>query len=144
MASTKTKARADAANATARRAAAKVRDQADEIHGPSPNPRTNLILADIALRGGSMLVRRGVERGLLGRKYDSKKAKAILKGRGLGETLLHTVIARVATRSVPGAIVVGGGLLAKTLYDRRRANQAKAEGEAALEDMAQEGEEQES
>jgi hypothetical protein len=33
-------------------------------------------------------------------------------------------LVRVATRSVPGAIVVGGGLLAKTLYDRRRAKRA--------------------
>jgi len=32
---------------------------------------------------------------------------------------------RVATRSVPGAIVVGGALIAKRLYDRRHADTAK-------------------
>ena len=33
---------------------------------------------------------------------------------------------RVATRSVPGAIVVTSGLLAKKLYDRRKARKGKA------------------
>jgi hypothetical protein len=35
------------------------------------------------------------------------------------------VILRVATRSVPGAILVGGGLLAKALQDRRKARKAR-------------------
>ena len=35
--------------------------------------------------------------------------------------LAGAVAVRIATRSVPGAIVVGGALLAKRLYDRRHA-----------------------
>jgi hypothetical protein len=119
--------------------ARKTRASAVDLTGPSPNPHTNLIIADIALRGGTFLARRAVEKLLLGRKYTPAKAAAILKGRGMGETMLHTTLARVAMQSVPGAILVGGGLIAKTLYDRNRARDAHAEGEAALEDMADDG-----
>lgn len=111
-----------------------------ELHGPSPNPRTNLLIADVALRGGTLLARRAVERGLLGSKYEPRKAKAILKGRTFGETLLHSAIARIAMRSVPGAIIVGGGIVAKTLYDRGRSFQARVQGEADLHQMAKDGE----
>jgi hypothetical protein len=41
---------------------------------------------------------------------------------------------------VPGAIVVGGGMLAKTLYDRHQGKRAKAAGKAALEEQAKKGE----
>ena len=111
--------------------------------GPSPNPKTNLILADLALRGGSILLRQGLERGLLGRKYKHDKAQKILKGRSMGESIMASAIVKVATKSVPGAIVVGGGLLAKTLYDRRKAKKARGDGEAALEKMAEDGDSEE-
>ena len=122
--------------ATADKIVDKISSTAADLNGPSPNPQTNLLIADIALRGGSLLVTRGIERGLLGAKYAPHKAKSILKGRTIGETLLHTAVARVATRSMPGAMIVAGGLLAKTLYDRRRGHAAKREGEAALHEMA--------
>ena len=38
------------------------KDAADKVPAPSPNPMTNLILADIALRAGGSLLRRGVEK----------------------------------------------------------------------------------
>ncbi|WP_226017223.1 hypothetical protein [Novosphingobium sp. FKTRR1] len=97
-------------------------------------PMATMILADVALRAGQTLVRRGVLGGLLGRqvaKAASKKSGRIIKGRTIGHTLVGTALARVATSSVPGAIVVGGGLLAKTLYDRRQAKAAKARADAA-------------
>ncbi|HKT85868.1 MAG TPA: hypothetical protein VJQ77_07280 [Novosphingobium sp.] len=118
---------------------AKAGPSADELTRPSPNPHTNLAIADIALRGSTFLARRAVERVLLGRRYAPSKAKAILKGRSMKETVLHTVLARVAMQSVPGAIIIGGGLLAKTLYDRSKARQKKAEGEARLQEMAEKG-----
>ena len=43
------------------------------------------------------------------------------KGAGLAKGLTGAALARLATRSVPGALVIGGGLLAKMLYDRRHA-----------------------
>lgn len=113
-----------------------------EFGGPSPNPRTNMIVADVALRSGSMLARRAVERALLGSRYTPRKARAILKGRGIGETLLHTAIAKVATRSVPGMIMVGGGLLAKTLYDRHKGGTSKLKGEVEMAEMAEDGDEE--
>ena len=118
--------------------AAKATAKAKELDGPSPNPATNLVLADIALRGGGQLLRHAIERTLLGVKYSPGKARDIVKGRTMMQTLVGTAVARLATRSVPGAIIVGGGLLAKTLYDRRKGRaQAKAEGEAQIEAQAE-------
>lgn len=137
------------AGKAAEKAAGAVRDEATKtagskttgpsIPGPSTNAMTNLILADIALRAGGALLRRGVERGLLGNRTGAARAKKIIRGRTMGETLIGTALARVATRSVPGAIVVGGGLLAKTLYDRRHGKSAKAQGEAAVDAKAEKG-----
>ena len=118
-------------------AARKAGEKAEEA---SPNPMTNLLLADIALRGGGRILRHVVERTLLSTQYPSGKAKAIVKGRSMTQTLVGTALARVATRSVPGALVVGGGLLAKTLFDRRRGKAAaRAEGEAAVDKQAEKG-----
>jgi hypothetical protein len=107
--------------------------------GPSPSPATNLLLADLALRGGGQLLRRAVEYGLLGTAFTPDKAKNLIKGRSMGQTLIGTAIARIATRSVPGALIVGGGLLAKTLYDRRHGKDASREGEKAIEAQARRG-----
>ena len=93
---------------------------ADAAAQPTPNPMTNMILADLVLRGGGALMRRAVEKNLLGRTLGKGKAQKIIKGRTMGQTLLGTAVARIATRSVPGAILVGGGLLAKALYDRKK------------------------
>lgn len=126
-------------------AASKTRDSARDAGGdtpatgPSPNPMTNLLLADIALRAGGALLKRGVETGILGQAVGAKKAARAIKGGSMAQTLVRAALTRVATRSVPGAIVVGGGLLAKTLYERRRKRKAKAEGEADLERQAARG-----
>lgn len=106
---------------------------------PSPNPATNLLLADLALRGGGQLLRRAVEYGLLGKSYSPNKAKSLIKGRSMGQTLIGTAIARIATRSIPGALIVGGGLLAKTLYDRKRGAEAEKDGKNAVEKQARRG-----
>jgi hypothetical protein len=105
----------------------------DKVPPASPNPMTNLILTDLLLRGGGQFMRRAVEGALLQTKYEKGKAKNIIKGRSMTQTLVSTAIARVATRSVPGAIVVGGGMLAKMLYDRRQTRRdAKRKGEKAV------------
>ncbi|WP_298197082.1 hypothetical protein [Novosphingobium sp.] len=93
---------------------------ADAAAVSSPDPMTRMILADLVLRGGGALMRRAVEQNLLGRTLGKGKAQKIIKGRTMGQTLLGTAVARIATRSVPGAIIVGGGLLAKALYDRKK------------------------
>ena len=115
-----------------RRKASEVGAKAKEVPPPSPNPMTNLVIADIALRGGGRLLRHVVERTLLKTKYSPGTAKGIVKGRGMAEALIGTAVARIATRSVPGAILVGGGLLAKALYDRRKGEEAKEKGKQQL------------
>lgn len=106
----------------------------DAFAGPSPNPKTNLLVADVALRGGALLVRHGIERGLLGKAYGPDKARRILKRRTLGEALASAAVSRLAMRSVPGAILVGGGLLAKTLFDRRHEKKQNQSASPALPD----------
>lgn len=102
------------------------------LPGFSPNPMTNLILTDIALRGVSRVARRVAEQKMLSKRYSKENAKKVMAGRSVGETLLAAVVARAATKSVPGAVVIGGGLLAKALYDRRKGHSAKIEGRKAL------------
>ena len=114
-------------------------DRLRQVHGPSPNPMTNLILADIALRGSGRLMRRGIERLLLGAKYPSDQAGKIVAGKSMKQTLLGTALARIATRSLPGAMIVGGGMVAKTLYDRTKSHRAKGEGEQDIAKQLQEG-----
>ncbi len=42
------------------------------------------------------------------------------RGRGLLGAGLGILATRIATRSIPGALAVGGILIAKKLYDRRK------------------------
>lgn len=125
------------ARTTAGKAATKAETAIKNVHGPSPNPMTNLLIADIAIRGGGRLLRQVIERSLLGVRYTPEKARDIVKGRSMVQTLVGTAVARVATRSVPGALIVGGGMLAKTLYDRTRdRREAAAEGAREVEEQA--------
>jgi hypothetical protein len=100
--------------------------ETDQTAGePTPlSPIVTMIIADFALRAGDKLVRRGVERGLLGGKPAPEGR--VIRGRTIGETVIGTVLAEVARRSVPGAILVGGGLIAKALRDRRLAREEAA------------------
>lgn len=101
--------------------------------GLSPNPMTNLVITDIAIRIGGAMIRHAVERTMLGSQYTPEKARGIVKGRSMAQTLMGTALARMATRSAPGAMIVGGGLVAKSLYDRAKGRRAAAaEGERAV------------
>jgi hypothetical protein len=135
---------AKAVRNTARAAARGAGKALDKVPAPSPNPMTNLILTDLLLRAGGRFLRHTVEGALLQSKYDAKKAKRIVKGRGMTRTLVSTAIARVATSSVPGALIVGGGLLAKTLHDRSQGQRkARVQGEEAVAEQAAAGAEKE-
>lgn len=110
----------------------RIAEQTNEA-APGPNPMVNLMIADIALRGGNRLLRHAVERGLLGKVDGPRVAPSPVKAPTIAQTLLGTALTRIATRSVPGALIVGGGLLAKALYDRKRARDAGKAGEKAVE-----------
>ena len=89
---------------------------------PAIDPVVSLIVADVALRAGANLLRRSVEMALLkGRDVPGR----VIRGRTITQTLVGTALATVARRSIPGAILVGGGLLAKTISDRRRARRSE-------------------
>nr|WP_243415050.1 hypothetical protein [Altererythrobacter segetis] len=126
-----------------RKALAKTRSGVEKVPGPSPNPATNVLIAEILVRSAGRLARRALEKGMLKARFEREQAVAIIEGRGLAHTLVTTTVARVATRSVPGALLVGGGLLAKTLFDRsisrrqaqRRGEKALAEQEAQADDL---------
>ena len=112
-------------------------DHSAEIPGPSSNPASNIVMADVVMRMGSYLLRRSVERGFLKGRYGKRTARDILKNRTMGQTLASVAIARLATSSLPGAAVVSGGMAAKVLLDRSRARRAaKAEGDQDLLDTA--------
>lgn len=121
----------------ARRRRTKTVDQGQDVPGLSENPATNLLLAEIAMRAGSTVLRRVVERGLLKGRYGRDTAKDIIGNRSLKHTLATTAVARLATRSVPGAVLVGTGLAAKLLFDRsQKRRKAKREGDRTLLDQA--------
>jgi hypothetical protein len=92
---------------------------------PSPDPLTNLVIADIVLRGAGNLLRRKLEKGLLTGQLDEAKAKKLVEGRGIASTLALWGASRLATRSPVGLAVVAGGLAAKVLYDRGKEIEAK-------------------
>jgi hypothetical protein len=47
------------------KAAAKTRKGIEQAPGPSPNPATNLLIAEIAVASAGRLARRSMEKGLL-------------------------------------------------------------------------------
>lgn len=112
--------------------------QADNVPGPTDNPSTNLLFADIVMRMGSYVLRNGVERVFLKERYGKDTAKEIMHNRSIARTLASIAIAKVGARSLPGAAVVGGGILARVLYDRSKSRrQAQAEGDSDLIERAE-------
>lgn len=78
----------------------------------------NLIVSEILLRTLGRLTRHTLEKAVARRHYGPAKAKSIVEDRSILHTVAAYGVTKLATRSVPGALMVGGGLLAKTLYDR--------------------------
>lgn len=85
---------------------------------------SGLLVSDLLLRTLGRLARHSVEKGVLGHRYGNDAAKAAVENRSLMQTAMVFGATRLATRSLPGAALVWGGILAKTLYDRRRARRA--------------------
>ena len=93
---------------------------------PSSNPATNLVIADIVIRGASRLFRESVERRVAEASVaDKNKARELLDGRTMLTSLALYGASKLATRSPVGLGVVAGGLVIKTLYDRGKARQIR-------------------
>lgn len=103
-------------------------DTAREIAGIG----ANLIVSEIILRALGRLTRQSLEKAVARRHYGPAKAKAIVEDRSILHTVAAYGVTKLATRSVPGALLVGGGLLAKTLYDR---GTAKRKSRGNLKDL---------
>lgn len=86
---------------------------------------TNRILATILRQGGGRLLNTAIAKAL-----PDEPAEAAGRKKNLLAGVAGFVALRVATKSVPGAIVVGSGLIAKKLYDRRQATKAATAGAA--------------
>ena len=127
---------------TARKAAGKTRGVLARIPGPSSNPATNLLIIDVAMRGASMLAWRGMEKALLRMRYNDGKASDIVEGRSMIQSAAATGAARLATRSVPGFLLVAGGLFAKAVFDRSlKPREAVRRGERQLAEQAAQADE---
>ena len=86
----------------------------------------NRLIAQIARKNGGKLLNTAIDTLLpVGQDQPAARKKTLLGG------IVGAVAVRVATRSVPGAIVVGGAMLAKRLYDRRQAKAAPKASEKA-------------
>jgi hypothetical protein len=82
------------------------------------------ILAAIARKGGGRLLNVAIAKTLPEPAPAGRKSKALLGG------IAGAIATRIALRSVPGAILVGGAALAKTLHDRRKARRASGKDAA--------------
>ena len=129
----------------AREAIGTARDGIKKVRGISTNPATNALIADVAVLSATALFRKGIERVLKGlepapaeaenspqQPEPAKKPKS-----SKVRTFVTARAASTATKSVPGLLVVSGGLLAKAIFDRgrnrrnalRAARSAKADGD---------------
>ncbi|MBO9509999.1 hypothetical protein [Erythrobacter sp. A6_0] len=123
------------------RAVAKARTKTpgrtDGMPGPTDNPATNLMMADVVIRAGSYVARRAIEKGILRGRYGKDVAKNIVQNKTLGQSLVSFGLAKLATKNLPGAMIVGGGALVKTLYDRRKSRGGqRREGDRELIEQA--------
>ena len=103
--------------------------QSERMPGPSTNPATNLLIADLVVRGVTRMTRQTLHKSVLRTGYSREKARKLANDHTILSTLALYGLSKLATRSVPGAMLVGGGLLAKTLYDRGKSRRVDNSGD---------------
>ena len=59
----------------------------DKVPGPSSNPATNIVAADVTMRAGSYLLRSAIEKGMLRGRYGQNTASDIIKNKTLGQDI---------------------------------------------------------
>lgn len=77
-----------------------------------------VLASEIAIRAVGSVMRRSFEKRVISRNYNDHTAKHVVENRSMVHAITAFAATKLATRSVPGALLVGGGLLAKTLFDR--------------------------
>ena len=93
-----------------------------------PHPETRAVVADVAMRSVGRVIRRTATSQLLG-QFISKEAQRQAKTISLGGSILGMIAARVATRSVPGALFVGSVLAGKAIHDYRKSKREQVKAE---------------
>lgn len=91
------------------------------------------LIARVARQGGGKLVDMAVARLVPDTVAKGTTPKGKRSG-GIGSGVATVAAAQLARRSVPAAIVIGGAVLAKHLYDRRREKAAAAAASQAPSD----------
>jgi hypothetical protein len=101
---------------------------AEDDDKPDPaaeGPSVGQVAADIALSEGVSAARGALERRLASHGYAQKDIDEIVAGKeSFGARFAAAAIARLATRSLPGALAVGGASAAARIPQRwmKRAN----------------------
>jgi hypothetical protein len=111
----------------------RVRERAGKPPLPAADnlPPANLLLADVITRIGSYWLRDGVEKAFLKQRYDADTARDAVDNRSGMRALAAFGLAKFATRSLPGAVIVGTGILGKVLFDHSKARRKKQQAKAA-------------
>ncbi|OJW73828.1 MAG: hypothetical protein BGO57_04245 [Sphingomonadales bacterium 63-6] len=105
--------------------------------GPSDEKSSGSTLAGLALRHGAKLARRSIDKRLSIGGISAGDVDSAFTARSLVGTIALTAATRLATRSVPGALVVGSGLVAKALYERHKRKRDEAEQAAQAAPVAE-------
>lgn len=93
---------------------------------PSPDAATNLLIADIIVRGASRLFRESVKKRVADASPENREgAQDLLDGKAVIKSLALYSASKLATKSPVGLGLVAGGLALKTLYDRGKAVQKR-------------------
>lgn len=100
-----------------------------QMPGPSTNPATNLLIADLVVSSVTRMTRKTLRKSALRTGYSREKVRRLANDQTVLSTLALYGLSKFATKSVPGAVLVGGGLLAKTLYDRGKSRRTEDQGD---------------
>ena len=98
---------------------------------PSPEtPRkrsvvVRVLTADLVLRAGGYMLRRAVSKGMLRGGAALKAERAADRQDDITTRVVTAAATAIATRSVPGALLVGTGMAVHALYKRGKARRAR-------------------
>ncbi len=96
------------------------------------SPLIAAVLSDVVMKAGKRLLDQAIGATAPVADAAASKAAAALpkskrsKAKGAIGVMASGAAMKLASRSIPGALLVGGGVIAKTLYDRRKLRKAAA------------------
>jgi len=93
-------------------------------------PEDSIVASDAAVAGAvtqtiSTAAQKAAKKSLLSKRLGKDPADTAAQPDPIGKTLLLYGASKIATRSLPGAVIVGGALLAKSALERRALRRAR-------------------